>query len=206
MAHNRFNSSANAATGSLLHRAFIQLETSLKDLPSNMYYSSLLVSGYGVYREVHYLANKKKSDIPEEKLIDILRTSARLIAGNQAHSDGDVGYREEIERYYQLSKDVRHFPWGYVLAATITALIGTAIVVASGVIAAVSFGFLAPISLLVITLGISMIIGGVASGVATIGTGAVMGSGLLFFKAAEKNVLRQEMKELMVSAKGHYGF
>lgn len=202
-ARKLFNQSKEVSS---LDAAFHSLDKALKALPATTHHSNLFMSGYGVYSEAHQLVTKKGSRIDEETLAEILHVTAHLVAGNERHIDGAKGYRDDILLYYRLSNRVRHFPFGKLLAGAMTALIGTAIVVTSGIIGAVSFGLLLPFSLLGFTFGASIIIGGVTIGTGAIGVGTLMGSGQLFFNSFQKNPLRSKMNQLVAAAQEHYGF
>jgi hypothetical protein len=149
----------------------------------------------------------QKTTVSKKKLTEILHSTRMIIAGNKEHPFGDTGYRKEIDSYHHLSKYVRKMPWGKVIGGIMLCLIGTAIIVASGVIALASFGVLAPINMLGIVLGVSMVVGGVATAIGgTVGMGSIIGGSILFFKVAQKNPLAHEMKLTESAARERYGF
>ncbi len=95
--------------------------------------------------------------------------------------------------------------WGRMLAGTMVALAGVAFIAACTATALVSFGVLAPVSILGFVVGASLIAGGaaIAGGVAGIG---VTAAGAGFFASGvkqgkETRQLRHDLKELAADAK-----
>jgi hypothetical protein len=188
-----------------LRQALEKLDTTLNALPRDTPNSeALYLSGTRVYDEVRKQQRQKQSGISESTLIKIINVTAKIVVGYENHDGGMKGYNKEFSRYHNLSSDIRHFPLGKILVGAMLALIGTAIIVMSGIIAVASFGLLAPFSVLGIVFGASTVVGGVACGVGALGMGSVMASGMTFFSAVKKTPLRSEMKQLEVSAKANY--
>jgi|GEM_PF-6335608 len=187
-------------------KALKGLDDALQNLPQGTHHSMLFVSGYDVYVRVHWLSSHQHNRISQETLTEILSTAARLVAGNEVHSGDDEGYRDDLIRFQSLANQIHHFPFGRMLASLLLALIGTAVIVASGIIAAASFGFLAPFSVLGFVFGASMIIGGVAVGVGALGIASVMTSGIILFSSNPENELSSRMKQLKTDARLTYGF
>lgn len=199
------NPSAKTPVRSEYHEALADLELELNDLLSQTHTLALFSAGFGVHREVRRLASSRSNDIPEGDLTDILKATQRIVAGNVAHPRGDAGYLKEIDTYYELINRIKRFPLGELLSSAMLWLLGISIIVASGLLALVSFGILAPISILGTLIGESMIIGGIATGACGIvGAGTLMKSGITLFKAVQTNPLRHEMMQTEAAASVYY--
>lgn len=108
----------------------------------------------------------------------------------------------------QLQKQANHISqrsWGRMLAGSMLVLAGVAMAIGFTAVALISFGALAPVSILGFTLGVSMLAGGfaVAGGLVGLG-GAAAGAG--FFASGvrqgkETRQLRTDMEKLAKTAK-----
>lgn len=166
---------------------------------------ALHVDASRVYSTVSKLRLDSKNKITDDKFAEILRVTTGIITHPDAHTGGKVGYQNDLVSYTQLSQEVSHFPLGKVLAGVMLALVGAALIAISGIVAAASFGLVAPISMFGAVVGASMVVGGVMVALGVVGMGAMIGSGMLLFDAGRKNQLKQEMQDLKSTAKGTYG-
>jgi hypothetical protein len=183
--------------------ALNQLFNTIANLPSCTHPWSLFQSGLQVYCAVRAAKSNSKNVIPNEKLTEILSATARLIKAPQQ----DRKYRKEIDAYHKLSNNIRQYSLGKIVAASMLCLIGTLLIVASGLITAVTFGGMIPVGVLGGMLGISMITGGIAAGLSGgVGMSCLMGSGMLFYKIVEKNPLRNAMEKVEASVREIYSF
>lgn len=182
-----------------LHDFALMLKEILYDAPN----VELMWAGLGVYREVQRLSRSKDCEIPKHKLADILNITRTLVQGEEEPS---ASYRKEMDIYHDLANDIRHFPWGKIIAGAMLCLLGAAIIVASGILACLSFGLLAPLDFLGLYLGHSLLIGSAAIVTGgTCGLGSVIGGSLLFFKAGQKNPLLREMETVELEVRRVHG-
>ena len=186
------------------YAALNKLEKALHDVKDKQ--SSMYTDGLDLYQEIQQIGKDENKRVSIVDLTKILTSGTLLIKGNEAHPLGDDGYRDEADTFHQLAKKVRTFPVGKILGGIMLGLLGTVVVAASGIVAAASFGLLAPIAAFGAVLGTSMAVGAVATVAGALGAGAVMGSGMLFFSAAKKDALHESMKGLEDSARSYYDF
>lgn len=113
-------------------------------------------------------------------------------------------YREDIIALEQQCRDIKSYSIAKPLAGAMLSILGAAILVASGILGAISFGFAAPISMLGAVFGLSMVMGGISVATGCIGTGLLLFSAPLMTNALQNSPLRKSMIELESHAKREY--
>ena len=179
-----------------------ELSAALKELYGDDAKQNLLFAGFGVYREVVRLASLKKQAFPEQTLIDVLNTTRMLVLGKEQHPTAAKGYKHEMNNYLKLTKKLGQASTKRALLSLMLSLLCIAIIMISGVFAFASFGLLAPISILGIVFGKSLLFAAAATATTcVVGTGAMMGNAALFFNSVEKGILSQEMRAVEAAAR-----
>lgn len=166
------------------------------DKPSDLKQFAVKVSS-----EVKKLAGEEHSHVPITKLTEILNTTASILKGPVLGDTENEAYREDILTLQQQCGDIKSYPVAKGLIGAMLCLLGAAIVVASGIVGAVSFGLAAPISVMGIMLGLSTLVGGVCVASGVIGASFMMFGAPLVGSAVQASPLRKSMIELETNAK-----
>jgi hypothetical protein len=186
-------------------KALEDLWNTIDELPLSIHPFSLFQSSVQVYNSVRDIKSNAKNVISEEKLTEILNATAILIVGQKSAPKGDKNYRKEIDAFHQLSNSIRQYSLGKIVAASMLCLIGTLLIIVSGITAAVTLGCMIPVGILGGMLGISMIAGGISASLSgVLGVSCLMSSGIFFRNMIEKNPLRQAMERVENSAREVY--
>jgi|GEM_PF-4031054 len=157
-----------------------------------------------VFLEVEHLVYDSKNQIPLSTLTDILITTRAILRGREPDDqDGEVYQEHILDLQSQISR-VRRFSFTKLLVANVFALLGVSIIVASGILGAVSFGLCAPLSILGIVFGFSLIGGYVALGTGLLGASFLMFSAPLAANAMQQSSLNQALHQLESNAKRIY--
>lgn len=158
-----------------------------------------------IYREVKKIAHHPKNKVPISTLTEILITTKDILQGPTPDDrDNDV-YREDIRTLHEQSNAMKSFPITRCLVGALACIIGTAILVASGILGAVSFGLALPVSVFGMVFGASLIFGGVSIASGLIGSSFLMFGAPMVVSAMSANPLRAGMNKLESSAKRVYG-
>jgi hypothetical protein len=175
-------------------RALRDLEFKLQNIYGKADKQDLFFFGFGVYRQVVSLMANKKHKLAEQTLIDVLDGTRLIVGGKKLHPTGNTGYKNELHNYIKLAKKVGTSSFGKVLLNLMLALIGAAIIAASGVMTFASFGILTPVNAVGFLFGYSLLTG-VSASITTgaIGLGTVMTSSIMFYKSLQKGTLAKEM-------------
>jgi hypothetical protein len=158
-----------------------------------------------IYREVRKIAHHPKNRVPIPKLTKILITTKDVLQGPTPDDRNNEVYREDIRTLHDQSNAMKAFPITRCLVGALACLIGLVILVASGILGAVSFGLALPVTVFGMVFGASMVFGGVAIASGLIGSSFLMFGAPMVVSAMTANPLRNGMNKLEASAKRVYG-
>lgn len=156
-----------------------------------------------VYLEVKNLVRKRK--LPLNKVTAMIKTITNVLKGPSGEDKTKEIYRQEVVKLQRQSNELRTFPLAKILISAALCLLGVAIIVASGILAAVSFGLAVPITILGILFGFSKIMSIVAISSGIIGASCLLFPAPIMASAWRDQPIRDEIKELRSNAKRTYG-
>ncbi len=145
---------------------------------------------------------KQRKRYRAEYINHILDSANYIVENHKTEKKNTREYLAHMAVLYTAAVNTRKHPVFKVLGISLLALVGAAILAATGVIAAVSFGLCPPLGIVFgIVIGYSVAAGAAASAVGgVLGIGALMASGMMMFKTLAKPSLSSRIHELRTLA------
>ena len=178
----------------------------VKAIPENdPFFSSLLALKAAVAKQdtadkdTEYDETKDKALIKKYADLNELLEQARLaskVPAENANEDEKKQHEEAMTKLHKLGNQFHKTSWGRVIAGIVFALVGIAVLVASGIAVAISFGALTPAAAMLGVLASSMVAKGVGIAAGALGAASIIGSGTLFSQAAKKSPITQAVKDV----------
>lgn len=149
--------------------------------------SSLVQHAQQVLDEVQNVKNNPDASVQDRSLKKVLLDATMLIKSPT---------QTAAQNFKKLAENVQRRPWGKILAGSMLALAGVAILGLSIAACVFTFGAAAPLSVLGFVLAASTVGAGLSVAGAVVGAGAAIGGAKLFHSGFKRKPLRKAMEDL----------